>query len=302
MISRTRPFLEEAVRNFVELQHEHVTESWDLQWHIYGDKSGDDHDPTQLFIIGEALAPTQELATSIAATARVATIHGPYEGQKATSGNFGHGIGGATTQALGPCAEFCVYHLMALRPGEERGSEEGPLFRIQSMTLSQRQGRQTTPTDEEEEKAKHFQEQTQRAVKSAINGEWNKPEISSKSDPPTKLVDIAQVIRSKNSGPYEITLDVMFATQEIYQAIKDASLLTVDAIASLYGLRPEQVIFSGFFDQAMAFKATIPRMRNGKPVAAGGFMEDDVHGSQVHPPLMALKLPDDLAKKLVAMT
>ena len=37
-----------------------------------------------------------------------------------------------------------------------------------------------------------------------------------------KLKDIASVIRSKNSGPYELTFDVIFKELEMYQKVKDA--------------------------------------------------------------------------------
>lgn len=44
---------------------------------------------------------------------------GPDPGQRATSGNFAHGVGGTTVVPLGACTEFSVYHLMDLFDGEE---------------------------------------------------------------------------------------------------------------------------------------------------------------------------------------
>ena len=41
----------------------------------------------------------------------------------------------------------------------------------------------------------------------------------------TKLTDIASVIRSKNSGPYELTLDIIFNDFETYEIIKKEILL-----------------------------------------------------------------------------
>ena len=32
-----------------------------------------------------------------------------------------------------------------------------------------------------------------------------------------KLRDIASVIRTKNSGPYELTMDIMFKEEELYR-------------------------------------------------------------------------------------
>jgi hypothetical protein len=72
--------------------------------------------------------------------------------------------------------------------------------------------------------------------------------------------------------------------------VKKTGILTTKLIATIYNLSVDDIVYCGFFDQALAFKATIPRMRGGNPVASGGFMEDDVHGSQKYLPLMNLKL------------
>lgn len=39
-----------------------------------------------------------------------------------------------------------------------------------------------------------------------------------------KLVDVASVIRSKNSGPFELTFDVIFKDFETYNKVKDANI------------------------------------------------------------------------------
>ena len=35
-----------------------------------------------------------------------------------------------------------------------------------------------------------------------------------------KLIDVASVIRSKNSGPYELTFDVIFKDFDMYNKVK----------------------------------------------------------------------------------
>lgn len=112
---------------------------------------------------------------------------------------------------------------------------------------------------------------------------------------PLTLSDICRVLRSKNAGPYEITLDAMFETEEAYNAIKDSGLLSDENLAKALGISKEDIIWSGFFHPALAFKVTIPRMRGGKRVAAGGFMEGDIHGSQQHLGLATMKLPAAMA-------
>lgn len=110
---------------------------------------------------------------------------------------------------------------------------------------------------------------------------------------PKTLGDIARVLRSKNAGPYEITFDVMFATESIFKLVKSSGLVNAAVIAELNDIDADQVIWSGFFDQALAYKATIPRMRKGQPAPNGGFMEKDVHGSQRYVGLMNLPLSGD---------
>ena len=114
---------------------------------------------------------------------------------------------------------------------------------------------------------------------------WLSPEPASGT---CFLGDIASVLRSKNSGPYELTMDVMFATPEIYNKVKESGLLNREKISQLYSVKDEDVVASLFFDQALAYKATIAR-----PAISGGFGETDTHGSQQHIPLLFLSLPWD---------
>lgn len=98
-----------------------------------------------------------------------------------------------------------------------------------------------------------------------------------------KLTDVASVIRSKNSGPYELTFDVIFKDFEMYEKIKAARVINEKVIAQLYRV-PETDVFSlVYFDPAKAVKATIVR-----PLPSGALGETDVYGAQQHAPLMKL--------------
>jgi hypothetical protein len=90
----------------------------------------------------------------------------------------------------------------------------------------------------------------------------------------------------------------MFASEETYRLVKESDILTSDKVATTLGVPEEDIIWAGFFDPAKAFKATIPRMRAGKYAAAGGFMEDDIHGSQQYLELFKMPLSDGLITKL----
>jgi hypothetical protein len=115
------------------------------------------------------------------------------------------------------------------------------------------------------------------------------------------LIDIAKIVRSKNAGPYEITMDVIFDDPAVYQTVKTSRILGPEVISKLYAVPVEEIVWCGFFDVALAFKATIPRTRGGKGICSGGYMENDVHGSQQYVPLMDLELSDDLIRDLGAL-
>lgn len=97
------------------------------------------------------------------------------------------------------------------------------------------------------------------------------------------LTDIASVIRSKNSGPYELTFDVIFKDFEIYEKVKAAKIFNEKMFASLYNIPESDIIGVVHFDPAKAIKTTIVR-----PIPSGALGETDVYGAQQHAPLMGL--------------
>ena len=99
------------------------------------------------------------------------------------------------------------------------------------------------------------------------------------------LRELAKIVRSKNSGPFEITLDVVFDDEATYRRVKASNALTRDRIARLYRLTPAQVLNCEFFDPALAFKATIART-----VSSGSPAETDTYGGQQAAPLLTLAL------------
>lgn len=303
------PNLLEVIKEYVTQQHKGVDGKWELGFHTYGrdqilqnSASSGASAPFvgQIFLVGEAFADTQSLATSVATTAKTACIHGSYKGQKATSGNFGFGLGGKSEFETGPCAMFSLYHLMALDEGEEEALEMRAdsealvddatsgqkLFRFEHKILGS--GARIEHRIPTLENAKTRNELALKPTPSSTG-----PLTSIPSAAPRTLGEAAKVIRSKNAGPYEITMDIIFDNTELYKQIKNSDILQPGLIAELYGLQAEDIVYCGFFDQALAFKATIPRLRDGKPAISGGFMENDVHGSQGYMPLfnLELKLP-----------
>ena len=103
-----------------------------------------------------------------------------------------------------------------------------------------------------------------------------------------KLKDIASVIRSKNSGPYELTFDIMFNDPETYRKVASAKVFNPAMFADLYGIKESSVMEVINFDPAKAIKITIER-----PLCSGNLGETDVYGAQQHAPLMSLEFNMD---------
>ena len=95
------------------------------------------------------------------------------------------------------------------------------------------------------------------------------------------LKDVANVIRSKNAGPYELTLDVLLKDDEVFTKLREADIINKETIAHLYQIPVEDVLSIVYFPNARAIKATIVR-----PLPSGAMGERDVYGAQQHAPLV----------------
>jgi hypothetical protein len=98
-----------------------------------------------------------------------------------------------------------------------------------------------------------------------------------------RLAEIASVIRSKNAGPYELTLDIIFRTPDTYRTVVDTGCLTPSLICDLYQLSEDDVLDFVHFEPAAAIKITLRR-----PRVAGDVGDTDVYGAQQHGPLLDL--------------
>ena len=95
------------------------------------------------------------------------------------------------------------------------------------------------------------------------------------------LKDVANVIRSKNAGPFELTLDILLKEQEMFEKMRAADIINKQTIARLYQIPVEDVLSIVYFPNAKAIKATIVR-----PLPSGALGERDVYGAQQHGPLV----------------
>lgn len=99
------------------------------------------------------------------------------------------------------------------------------------------------------------------------------------------LGSLAQLIRSKNAGPWKLTVDVMLPDPETYQHVVDVDVLNRDTISRLFSVEAELVEIY-HYAPANAIKISLPRFR------PNGHSEDtDLFGGQQFAPLVDLELP-----------
>jgi hypothetical protein len=100
-----------------------------------------------------------------------------------------------------------------------------------------------------------------------------------------KLRDLAKVCKSKNAGPFEVTIDVMFETKEIYDKVVKSGVINEQLFARLYGVDAKDVLYTPY-PAALALKGTIPRR-----ISSGDVGDTDVYGAQQHAPLLDVEIP-----------
>jgi len=90
-----------------------------------------------------------------------------------------------------------------------------------------------------------------------------------------RLYDVAQVMRSKNAGPFTLTIDLMFATHEEFERVLNASGFTPEGVGQMYGVDATRVRI------VLTIKVSMPR--TGASSGAPG--DTDVYGCGQHFPL-----------------
>ena len=97
--------------------------------------------------------------------------------------------------------------------------------------------------------------------------------------------DIAAVCKSKNAGPFDLTIDVVFDSDEMFEKVRMTGVLCPGLFARLYNVSESAVLFTAY-PAGRAFKATLPRS-----VSAGDVGDTDVYGAQQHAPLLGVDIP-----------
>ena len=94
---------------------------------------------------------------------------------------------------------------------------------------------------------------------------------------------LAEVVRSKNAGPFIVTFDILFGEEETFEAVRAAGMLNRQAVCRLYGVSDNELLGFDFYPFARAVKFSLRR-----PVGSGGPHDADVYGAQQHAPLLDL--------------
>ncbi len=98
------------------------------------------------------------------------------------------------------------------------------------------------------------------------------------------LPALAHVIRSKNAGPTQLTVDIFFRDAPGYALAADSRALSIDAVAALYQLDPS-LVQRHLLPAILAIKFSMPRR-----ICAGDPGDGDVYGAQQHAPLLGVVL------------
>ena len=99
------------------------------------------------------------------------------------------------------------------------------------------------------------------------------------------LGSLAQLIRSKNAGPWNLTVDIMLPDQKTYNHVVTSGVLNDNVISQLFGVKSD-LIEIYHYAPANAIKISFPRTEpNGHPE------DTDLFGGQQFAPLVGLELP-----------
>jgi len=88
-----------------------------------------------------------------------------------------------------------------------------------------------------------------------------------------KLEDVVQKIRSKNAGPFWVTIDIFCGDDKTYQTVKET--LSTESVAFLF--KQSKTALKRFdIPDLKVIKFSLPR-----PVVQGSRFDRDMHGAQM---------------------
>jgi hypothetical protein len=102
---------------------------------------------------------------------------------------------------------------------------------------------------------------------------------------PRTIADLALEVRSKNAGPFWVTMELFMRGATGYATVADPAYLDAPVIARLYNVAADTIqIFR--IPELNVVKISFPR-----PVVQGSLRDRDIHAGQHHVPLALFPLP-----------
>jgi hypothetical protein len=99
-----------------------------------------------------------------------------------------------------------------------------------------------------------------------------------------RLKDVCRYVRSKNAGPFWVTVDLFFDSAQTYADYHQDPAISAAAIAAIYGVDATEV--KRFEVKSLnVVKISYPRA-----TPQGGVLERDLHSGQQFVPLLELQL------------
>lgn len=99
-----------------------------------------------------------------------------------------------------------------------------------------------------------------------------------------KVTDVCRYVRSKNAGPYWITVDFFFADDAMFEAYSDSDAFSEAELAKVLGTDTDQIKKDRLPELAV-IKLSYPR-----PAPQGGIVERDMHGGQQYVRLLDVEV------------
>jgi hypothetical protein len=97
--------------------------------------------------------------------------------------------------------------------------------------------------------------------------------------------EMAEMVRSKNAGPFWITFDIFLRSDDDYERVSGPGVISPVVIGTMYKVDPATVKIYRI-PSLRSVKISFPR-----PVPQGSFYDRDMHSGQQHIPLAELSLP-----------
>ena len=96
----------------------------------------------------------------------------------------------------------------------------------------------------------------------------------------TSLGEVASLVRSKNAGPFWLTLDIFLPDISTFDRVARSGVTDSGLIADLYGVDADHVqVF--LMTELLAIKISLPR-----PVTQGSLHDRDMHAGQQYVALL----------------